>query len=170
MKNFSIIVAADEKNWIWKGNDLAWEIPSEMKFFTKTTKTCEEWKQNAVVMWRKTWESIPEKYRPLPGRKNFVLSSNNFSEDVKIFSDFEKILEKISEDEEVGEIFVMWWWQIYSHVINHKNCSKIYFTKVLWDFDCDSFFPEIPEDFKIENESEIFEENWIKFQFLEFIR
>jgi len=177
MKNFSIIVAFDDKNWIWKNNDLAWRISADLKNFKKITTNSENWKKNAVVMWRKTWESIPEKFKPLPDRKNFILSSKKnflsekkFSDEVKIFSDFENFLKEVSFDEEIDKIFVIWWWQIYKSVISNKNCEKIFLTKVFWDFWCEKFFQEIPENFEKKNESEIFEENWIKFQFLEFVK
>jgi len=46
-----------------------------MKFFSHLTSTvATEGKQNAVIMGRNTWESIPKKYRPLPRRLNIVLS------------------------------------------------------------------------------------------------
>lgn len=48
----------------------------EMKYFSRMTKaTTSSGKQNAVLMGRKTWESIPAKFRPLPGRVNVVISS-----------------------------------------------------------------------------------------------
>lgn len=171
MKNFSIIVAADDKNWIWKNNDLAWRLSADLKNFKKITIDSEDWKQNAVVMWRKTWESIPEKFRPLPWRKNFILSSRSVDNET-VFSDFDKFLEEVSKNEEIDKIFVIWWWEIYKSTITHKNCAKIFFTKVFWDFWCEKFFPEIPGDFikNTENKDEVFEENWLKFIFEELNR
>ena len=181
-KKFSIIVATDEKKWIWKNNDLAWKLSADLKNFKKITGEADNWKINAVVMWRKTWESIPNRFKPLPGRKNFILSSQknfldwkkipwtnkNFSDEVKIFSDFEIFLQSVSKDKKIDKIFVIWWWEIYKSVINHKNCEKIFLTKVFWDFWCDKFFPEIPKKFEKFFESEVFEEDWIKFVFQEF--
>ena len=47
-----------------------------MKYFSRMTKTTKDsTKKNAVLMGRKTWESIPEKFRPLPQRLNIVISS-----------------------------------------------------------------------------------------------
>ena len=59
--NFSIIVAKDLKNGIGKDNDLCWHIPRDMAYFKNiTSSTINSNKENAVIMGRKTWESIPE--------------------------------------------------------------------------------------------------------------
>eukprot|EP01031_Cornospumella_fuschlensis_P034236 gene34235-41442_t len=60
----------------YKGG-LPWRIAEDMKFFQKVTSSTETTgTQNAVIMGRKTWESIPEKFRPLKDRLNVVLTSN----------------------------------------------------------------------------------------------
>ena len=54
---------------------LPWKIPADMAYFKElTSRTADPAKQNAVIMGRKTWESIPPKFRPLAGRLNIVLS------------------------------------------------------------------------------------------------
>ncbi len=56
---------------------LPWRLKNEMKFFAKmTTTTKDTSKKNAVIMGRKTWESIPEKFRPLKNRFNLILTRN----------------------------------------------------------------------------------------------
>jgi dihydrofolate reductase len=64
----NIIVATSTNLVIGKDNDLPWHLPTDMKYFKDTTKG------HIVVMGRKCWESIPEKYRPLPNRTNIVMS------------------------------------------------------------------------------------------------
>lgn len=72
---FQIVVAATKKLGIGKGGTMPWKLPGDMAYFKElTTRTADPSKQNAVVMGRKTWESIPPKFRPLPGRVNVVLS------------------------------------------------------------------------------------------------
>ncbi len=59
------------------GGTLPWSIPGDLRYFKElTSRTADPGKQNAVIMGRKTWESLPPKFRPLPGRLNVVLSRN----------------------------------------------------------------------------------------------
>src|SRR5664280_3094297 len=64
----SIIVAVSEDWGIGKDNELLWHISEDLKRFKKLTSG------NAVIMGKKTWESLPR--RPLPGRKNIVLTDD----------------------------------------------------------------------------------------------
>ena len=64
----SLIVAVAEKRVIGKDNDLIWSLPKDMQYFKETTLG------HYVIMGRKNFESIPEKYRPLPNRTNIVIS------------------------------------------------------------------------------------------------
>lgn len=82
MRKFSLVVAATVPEFgIGFNGSIPWRIPEDLKFFKETTtSTKDESKQNAVIMGRKTWESIPSKYRPLPSRLNIVLTRNTNSE------------------------------------------------------------------------------------------
>ncbi|MCA2494049.1 dihydrofolate reductase, partial [Vibrio sp. 2175-1] len=60
----SLIVAMDKNFGIGKDNDLLWKLPADMKFFKETSTG------HVVITGRKNYESIPEKFRPLPNREN----------------------------------------------------------------------------------------------------
>ncbi|CAG9568883.1 dihydrofolate reductase-thymidylate synthase [Leishmania major strain Friedlin] len=81
LRAFSIVVALDMQHGIGDGESIPWRVPEDMTFFKNQTtllrnkKPPTEKKRNAVVMGRKTWESVPVKFRPLKGRLNIVLSS-----------------------------------------------------------------------------------------------
>ena len=78
--NFSIIVATDLNNGIGKSGNLLYKSKNDMQYFkTVTTSVKNNKKQNAVIMGRLTWESIPTKFKPLPERKNVIISDNNYS-------------------------------------------------------------------------------------------
>jgi dihydrofolate reductase len=79
MNRVTLIVAATTNNGIGQAGKLPWRLPREMQYFARVTTGQDgaprgEGKRNAVVMGRVTWESIPRRFRPLPGRTNFVVS------------------------------------------------------------------------------------------------
>jgi dihydrofolate reductase len=169
MKNFSAILATDDKNWIWKDQSLAWKLSEDLTYFKKMTTDSSEWKKNTVIMWRKTWDSIPERYKPLPNRINCILSREYDCEDktgeIRRFWSFESALKNLSLDKGVDKIFVIGWWYLYNKVFWNNYLEYIYHTKVFWDFDCDIFVDKIPKKFKLKEASETNKENGIEFIF-----
>ncbi|KAF8320285.1 hypothetical protein DL93DRAFT_2124439 [Clavulina sp. PMI_390] len=75
-RSLSIVVAAARNNGIGAASRLPWRLPAEMAYFVKITSEAPAGKMNALVMGRKSWESIPPKFRPLKNRLNVVISSN----------------------------------------------------------------------------------------------
>ena len=65
-----MIWAQDRARGIGRDGDLPWHLPEDMAHFRETTRGC------PVVMGRLQWESLPERFRPLPGRENVVLTRN----------------------------------------------------------------------------------------------
>lgn len=88
-----MIWAQDAQGGIGFQGELLFSIPEDMKMFSQVTKN------NIVVMGRKTWDSLPEQYRPLPGRLNIVLSRSNITLDhAEVFKSFDDVLSKYSTD------------------------------------------------------------------------
>ncbi|XP_001630551.2 dihydrofolate reductase isoform X1 [Nematostella vectensis] len=149
---FSCIVAMDLKRGIGKNNDLPWKIRGDMKFFTeKTSEVKTEGKQNAVIMGRKVWESIPEKFRPLKGRLNIVLSRtlSEPPQGAQLCRSFEQALTILSTDpytEKIENVFVCGGSALYKDAIAHSACTRIYITYIDQEFDCDVFFPEFDQN------------------------
>eukprot|EP00401_Gymnodinium_catenatum_P013247 CAMPEP_0117564102 /NCGR_PEP_ID=MMETSP0784-20121206/55852_1 /TAXON_ID=39447 /ORGANISM="" /LENGTH=112 /DNA_ID=CAMNT_0005361799 /DNA_START=28 /DNA_END=363 /DNA_ORIENTATION=+ len=84
MKVLSVIAASTPKGGIGKDGALPWRLPEDMSHFRRvTTAVATEGKKNAVIMGRRTWESIPEKFRPLADRVNVVLTSSASAPDFK---------------------------------------------------------------------------------------
>jgi dihydrofolate reductase len=76
MSHLTLIVAATRANGIGQNSGLPWHLTKELAYFSRVTSGAPEGCMNAVIMGRKTWESIPRKVRPLPKRVNVVISRN----------------------------------------------------------------------------------------------
>lgn len=158
---FSIIVAKSINNIIGINNSLPWNLPSDLKRFKEITMG------KKILMGRKTFESLPF---VLPGRTHLVLTTNkDFSyenENVIIYNDLESLIKKFKDSEE--EIFVIGGGRIFSQFINVS--SKLYITEVLKEINGDTHFPKIdPSKWIKTYESEIYEENNIKFKFVNYL-
>ena len=66
----SLIAAVARNGAIGRNNALLWSEPEDQRHFRRVTMGC------PVIMGRKTWESLPERFRPLPGRRNIVITRN----------------------------------------------------------------------------------------------
>ena len=151
MRHFSIVVAMDEVNGIGLQGRLPWHLPADLKHFKDiTTKTSGPGQKNAVIMGRKTWESLPEKFRPLPGRVNVVLSSQSLKlpDGVLVFNSLDQALKGLEREKGINEVFVIGGAQVYAQAILHPECARIYATRIQAKFSCDAFFPAIPKGFK----------------------
>lgn len=167
---FSIITAADLNRGIGIENRLPWQLKGDLKHFQELTTKAKSGLINAVIMGRKTWESLPMK--PLKDRLNVVLSRSSIElpTDVILASSLDDAFEKLKE-KNIDQIFIIGGQSIYSEAINHPDCEKIYLTEVLAQFPCDAFFPSINEKtFKRTQSSEIREEKGIKYRFTVFER
>lgn len=73
MKTQVTAIVAYNGNFVIGNNmgKVPWHIPEDMKFFRETTMG------HPVIMGRKTWDSIPTKFRPLPGRDNIIVTSGH---------------------------------------------------------------------------------------------
>lgn len=182
MKNFSIIVAVDSKQGIGKHGKLPWHIPSELQHFARTTRSTSPDRnptaQNAVIMGRKSWDSIPEKFRPLPGRLNIVLTRSvaasptgvPFPPGVLVVASLDEALQK-DETHNIGQVFVIGGAQVFGEALNHPACHELLVTEVEGDFECDTFFPAIdPIRFKKTTTSDTHQDAGIEFRFARYER
>lgn len=128
-------------------------------------------------MGRKTYFGVPESKRPLPERFNVVLTSEpekyEFPSEVIVAKSMDEALAKINEPElerQIENVWIVGGYSVYKEAMESPQCHRVYFTKIMATFDCDAFFPKLPENFKLvpndENiPSEIQEENGIKYQY-----
>ncbi|XP_057436757.1 bifunctional dihydrofolate reductase-thymidylate synthase isoform X2 [Lotus japonicus] len=151
-RTYQVVVAATKDMGIGKDGKLPWRLFTDLKFFKEiTTATSDPGKKNAIVMGRKTWESIPLKYRPLPGRLNVVLTrSGSFdigtAENVVICGSISSALELLAASPyclSIEKVFVIGGGQIFREVLNAPGCEAIHFTEIHASIECDTFMPPV---------------------------
>ncbi|CAA9963411.1 dihydrofolate reductase [Pyrenophora teres f. maculata] len=171
----TLILAATPNLGIGNAGGLPWpQLKKEMGFFARVTKRTSPpsnngtKKINAVLMGRKTWESIPPKFRPLKDRLNIVITSKpeefakkldkKNAEDViegpmvcsgilDALSQLERLQAKktssspSSPDLELDKIFVIGGASIYKTALELPQTKRVLLTKINKEFECDTFFP-----------------------------
>ena len=132
----SMIAAVAKNRVIGKDNDLVWDLPDDMKYFMQTTS------KHTLLMGRKNYESIPEKFRPLPNRINIVMSRNksySVPEEVFLVNNMEDALE-IGRQAKEEEFFIIGGGDIYK--LGMEYADRLYITEVNSSPEGDAFFPE----------------------------
>jgi len=132
----SLIAALSKNRVIGKNNDLPWHLPDDMKYFMQTTKG------HHVIMGRKNYESIPEKFRPLPNRTNIVVTrQRDFSApNCTIVNSIEQGLAMAKKAGEL-ETFIIGGAQIYEEGM--ALTQRMYLTEIQAEIEGDTYFPEI---------------------------
>lgn len=169
----TLIVAATRANGIGKSGALPWPmLKKEMAYFARVTKRVpsitgtgslqsdtfkqaimEGQRKNAVIMGRKTWDSIPEKMRPLKERTNIVISNQTREqlgigfEDVVVASSITTALRDLEDRVQQGKAspvsraFIIGGSTIYKAALDMPQTNRVLLTQIDEDFDCDTFFP-----------------------------
>lgn len=184
-RSFVVIVAATAGSLgIGKNGALPWRLAADMAYFKRCTSTPSTAnKVNAVIMGRKTWQSIPDRFRPLQGRRNVVLSRNPkaredllLPEDVLIAGSLSEALGLLSlppHAVDVDKVFVIGGGSVYTEAVASKLCEKVLLTSVR-DLDgrfedCDVHFPPLKLDaFELVQKGAVQEEKGIEFSFDEY--
>ncbi|MDC0036677.1 dihydrofolate reductase [bacterium] len=168
-----IVVAHDNELGIGKDNALLWQLPEDMRYFkTLTTQTSSTSKQSVVIMGRKTYESIPDKFRPLPNRLSIVVSrSAQYSEkQVYTATSCDQALDIAADlvaQKKAESIFCIGGGQLYASMIDHPACRQLFVTRVDKTFDADTFFPKYTHAFEKTHESPCFQSSTgLSYQFL----
>jgi dihydrofolate reductase len=134
MPEIVIIAAVARNRVIGKDNKLLWNIPDDMAHFKSLTAG------HTVVMGRKTWESLPPRFRPLPGRRNIVISRQKdyAAPGAEVADSLENSLKLAST---ATTVFVIGGEQIYRQAM--PLADRLEITEVDLEPEGDAWFPEI---------------------------
>ena len=114
---------------------MPWHLPEDLAHFKQLTSGC------PVIMGRKTWDSLPARFRPLPGRRNIVITrQTDWSEDgVQRTSSLPEALQLCEQDKAASTVWVIGGGQIYAQAL--PLADRVEVTDIAQDFAGDTFAP-----------------------------
>ena len=127
------VVAATENDVIGRDNGMPWHLPADLAYFKSVTMG------HPVLMGRKTFEAIG---RPLPGRRNLVLSRNASLAipGVDVVTSLDEALDAVGD---VPELMVIGGAALYALAMPHTD--RVHLTRLHMTLDGDAFFPRLPD-------------------------
>jgi len=143
MGRIAIIAAIGKNRELGIDGKLLWHIQDDMRRFKELTTG------HPVIMGRKTWESLPLKFRPLPNRTNIVITrQTDYKAEgaivVDVLSDSFLAAEKAVG---TNETFIIGGGELYAAAMPYA--TRLYLTLVDAAADADTFFPPYENDFKV---------------------
>ena len=131
-----LIWAQSANRVIGDGLTIPWRIPEDMAHFRAVTSGA------TVVMGRRTWQSLPPRFRPLPGRRNVVLTRDRAWTDggAEVVHDLQSALE--------GDVWVIGGAQVYAEALELADVAEV--TELRDDYPGDVFAPAMPGDWLLE--------------------
>jgi dihydrofolate reductase len=128
----SLIAAVARNGAIGRDNDLLWKEPADQKHFAATTRG------HAVVMGRRTWESLPPRFRPLPGRRNLVVTRSGGFEapGAQTADSLDAALQRLAAE---PLVFVIGGAQLYAQAL--PRVDEMVLTEIDADLEGDVHFP-----------------------------
>jgi len=137
----ALIAIVARNGVIGRGNAMPWHLPEDLKHFRETTHG------HAVVMGRRTWESLPPKVRPLPGRRNIVLTQQAGwqATGAEAVPSLDAALALLHDQ---PRVFVIGGAAVYAAAL--PLADELWLTEINADFDGDTHFPPIDRDAFVE--------------------
>lgn len=135
---------------IGRDGTMPWHLPEDLTHFKEVTLG------SPVIMGRRTWESLPERFRPLPGRTNIVVTRTiGFqAEGATVASSLESAIEHATDQgDDTGTVWIMGGGQLYQSAM--PIATDLVVTRIEMDVqDADTFAPEITNDWMLDERSE----------------
>ena len=168
----NIIVAHCRNRGIGFQNQLPWQLSADLKRFKELTIGDGN---NAVIMGRNTWASLPSGYKPLPKRENIVLTTEvdkpviSNTNDTPILMPSLKETIKYCKEIKISKMWIIGGEILYKTALNSVDIDNIYITHIDNNFSCDTFFPTVPSYFHLDSETSWSKENEMTYRFEKYI-
>ncbi len=158
----SLVAALARGGVIGRDNGIPWRLPEDMAHFREVTMG------HPVVMGRLTWDSLPERFRPLPGRRNVVISRNRdwHGQGADRVGSLEEALQLVDGAQHV---YVIGGGQVYGAAL--PLADELLLTEIDLDVEGDTLFPRIDgSTFEEVSREPHVASNGIEFAFVRYVR
>lgn len=147
-----MIAAHDGRRGIGRAGQMAWHIPGESRWTAATTRrTARPELRNALVMGRKTYDSIPQQRRPLAGRTSIVISTATevMDDGVYLARGLKEAIQRAATLENIGDTYIFGGATIYRQALDQLIADELLISVVPGDYQCDAHLPDIPDDYTL---------------------
>lgn len=134
MTRLNLIYARAANGVIGKDNALPWHLPEDLAHFKRTTLG------SPVIMGRKTWDSLPPRFRPLPGRRNIVLTRDTAWQ-AEGAQRAGSVTEAVAACGDAAEAWVIGGAEVYRQALPHAR--RVVVTEIARNFDGDAHAPTL---------------------------
>jgi dihydrofolate reductase len=158
----ALVAAVARGGVIGRGNAIPWRIPEDMERFRSVTMG------HPVVMGRKTWDSLPERFRPLPGRRNVVVTRNPewHGDGAERAGSLDEALRLVDRAERV---FVIGGGELYADAL--PRADELLLTEVEAEVEGDTWFPAWARaEFEETGREQHVSESGVEFSFVTYVR
>ena len=139
MTQFTIIVATDAQRGIGIRNTLPWRLPEDLAHFKQLTAG------SPVLMGRKTWDSLPPRFRPLEGRRNIVITRDaEWSTDGAEVAHSAQSALDLASDDAPDTVWITGGATLYVQML--ASADRIEVTEIDADIDGDTVAPALSDD------------------------
>ncbi len=161
LPRLNLIYARAANGVIGQNNALPWHLPEDLAHFKRTTLGC------PVIMGRKTWDSLPPKFRPLPGRLNIVVSRNPDWQAAGA-QHAASIPQALALCPAGSEVWVIGGAQIYAQAL--PLASRVVVTEIAQDFEGDAFAPTLDAAWQVQRRETHLSGSGMPFAFVTYVQ
>lgn len=156
-----LIFARAANGVIGHNNAMPWHLPEDLAHFRLLTQGC------PVIMGRKTWDSLPPRFRPLPGRSNIVITRNPgwTAEGAQRADSLAHALQQCPPEQTV---WVIGGAQIYAQALPLAQCLEV--TEIGQAFEGDTYAPTLGPEWVAQSRSDHTSSNGMPFSFVRYVR
>ena len=167
-----IVIAYDSKRGIGRDNQIPWRLPPDLRRFKAITLSNPLSHTNAVIMGRRTFDSLPPRFRPLPNRLNIVLSRQHQLrlEGALVTADLDSALTLAKASLTKPRFFVIGGAMAIKSALMHPLTGRVFATAIRGNFNCDTFLPPLDTDWLESERSALLQHHNIQYEFITYER